>query len=145
MMRSSNPFRPNRHIPRFHAPSDCLTALGFATSRRHVRPPKRHLALLLTASQQRLAKRYEDIQARRYRPVLADTSLIDAELAKTEERRLRLAAALGELRDRVPHLSEDVAKVLAHRRAVADVTAGAQHEAAEAVVTAAAAAQQQAG
>lgn len=80
--------------------------------------------------------------AGRYRPAVGNPSLNDAELAKTEERRLRLMAALGELRERVPHSLDEAATVLTHRRVVTDVTAGAQHGAAEAAV---AAAQQAAG
>jgi hypothetical protein len=87
-------------------------------------PARRHRALLITASQQRLARRYEDARAGRLKPspaasgggADAETQLA-TDLARTEERRARLAAALADAAAQAPHLAEEVDRVLAHQAA----------------------------
>ncbi|GBF90586.1 hypothetical protein Rsub_03158 [Raphidocelis subcapitata] len=85
---------------------------------------ERHEALLATAAQQRLARRYEEIASGRYRPAASDPAQLEAEVARAEERRGRVVAALGALRAERPQLAAEVDRVLAHDRAVAAALQG---------------------
>ena len=99
---------------------------------------RRHAALLRTAACQRLARRYDDISAGRYRPSASpgDAKALGAEVARAEERRARLVAGLEALAESAPQLAGGVARVLAHERAAAAAcfTAAGAAAAAPAVV-----------
>ncbi|KAG2494199.1 hypothetical protein HYH03_007557 [Edaphochlamys debaryana] len=80
----------------------------------------RYSMLLATARAQRTAKRLEDLEAGRYRPLVEAADQVLPELQRAQDRLGRVVAFLEALKDSAPHLSGELDKVLCH---VADVQA----------------------
>ncbi len=85
----------------------------------HICRNHRHQALLATARQQRTAKRYEEMDACKYKPLVPDPSQLDAELIKAAEKQARIVNVLRALQGQAPELGEDVERILCHAIAAA--------------------------
>ncbi|KAF5839002.1 hypothetical protein DUNSADRAFT_1779 [Dunaliella salina] len=70
--------------------------------------------LLATSRQQKTAKRYEDMQAGRYRPLVEDPANLDNELAAAGGKLDAVLGLLDALRGAAPQLGPDLDRVLCH-------------------------------
>jgi len=76
---------------------------------------QRKLQLLLaTARQQKRAKRLEDMEAGKHKPLLDDPTQLDSELDRANDKLGRLVALLEELREGAPHVAGDMDRILCH-------------------------------
>lgn len=64
--------------------------------------------------QQKAAKRYEDMQAGRYKPLVEDPANLDNELAAAGGKLDAVLGLLDALRGSAPHLGSDLDRVLCH-------------------------------
>lgn len=74
----------------------------------------KYTLLLATARQQKTAKRLEDMEAGRHRPLLEDPSQLDPELDKATTRMSRVVSLLEDLKAQCPHLTTELDKILCH-------------------------------
>lgn len=76
---------------------------------------QRRLQLLLaTARQQKRAKRLEDMESGKHKPLLEDPTALDAEIAKASDKLGRLVGLLEELGTGSPEIGMEVEKILCH-------------------------------
>lgn len=80
----------------------------------HTSGSTKYRLLLATMRQQKSAKRWEDIDAGKYKPQVEDPSQLDAELSKAGSRRSKILSLVEELRVAHPHLGPDLDRLLAH-------------------------------
>lgn len=81
-------------------------------------PPKCHVGAPsrphIPRRQQKQAKRFEDMASGRYRPLVADPSKLDGELAAAGARLDAVLRALDAVRQTVPQLAAEVEKIMYH-------------------------------
>ncbi len=70
--------------------------------------------LLATSRQQKAAKRYEDMAAGRYRPLVEDVSALDDELSRAGQRLDSVLGLVERVRAGIPQLGGELDKILCH-------------------------------
>lgn len=78
---------------------------------------EKYRLFLATTRQQRLARRYEEVEQGKYKPAVEDEAAVDAELKKAIERRAKIASLIADLKDAAPHLTLELDRVLLHMTA----------------------------
>ena len=63
---------------------------------------------------QKAAKRYEDMQAGRYKPSVEDPARLDAELSNASEKMDSVLGLVDALKGAAPHLSPGLDRLLCH-------------------------------
>lgn len=75
---------------------------------------EKYKVFLATTRQQRTAKRLEEVEAGRYRPLVEEPAALDGELARAQDKQRRIVGLLDQLKAQVPELTAELDRILCH-------------------------------
>lgn len=74
----------------------------------------KYKVFLATTQKQRMARRLEDLEAGKYKSVVEDPALLDAELQKAQEKQKKVVSLLEQLKSSSPALQGELDRILCH-------------------------------